>query len=76
MTTGPPPKITVPARYMLAKRSRAKGGSEILALETSMAIKEAASSGLAHEQHHSTMGHTEEENENYNPNTNTNRMIF
>jgi hypothetical protein len=49
---------------MFAKRSRAKVGDEILALETSIAIKEAAGSGLAHAQHHfkSTMGHTEEEN--------------
>jgi hypothetical protein len=64
MKTGLPPNFTVPARYMFAKRSRAKVGDEILALETSIAIKEAAGSGLAHAQHHfkSTMGHTEEEN--------------
>jgi hypothetical protein len=26
MTTGPPPKITVPARYMLLNRERGNGG--------------------------------------------------
>jgi hypothetical protein len=76
MTTGPPPNITVLARYMFAKRLRAKRGSETLALETSMAIKDTAGSGLAHVHRHleSTMGHTKEENKNHNPNMNTNHV--
>lgn len=48
MTTGPPPKITVPARYMFAKRSRANGGEESLDLVTRMAMKEAVVPGLAY----------------------------
>lgn len=45
MTTGPPPKITVPARYIFAKRLRDRGGAESLALATRMAMKEAMVSG-------------------------------
>jgi hypothetical protein len=41
MTTGPPPKIIVPARYMFAKRSRIKGGVEMIPREARIAAKEA-----------------------------------
>lgn len=40
MTTGPPPKITVPARYRLAKRSRTSGGVASWLLATRIPIKE------------------------------------
>ena len=41
MTTGPPPKMTVPARYMLANRSRARGGVVSWPLATRMPMNEA-----------------------------------
>ena len=41
MTTGPPPKIMVPARYMFAKRSRIKGGVVRIPREARIAAKEA-----------------------------------
>ena len=41
MTTGPPPKITVPATYIVAKRSRARGGLFVLARATRTAVNDA-----------------------------------
>jgi hypothetical protein len=44
-TTGPPPKMIVPVRYMLAKRSRASGGSLMTPRATRMPMKAAMGSG-------------------------------
>lgn len=43
MTTGPPPKMIVPARYMLAKRSSTSGGALSAPRVERIAMKEAVS---------------------------------
>ena len=45
MTTGPPPKMMVPARYMFANRSSSRGGFSRTPRATRMAMKDAKGGG-------------------------------